>query len=84
VRFAEIPINGWSCQPDAHAVAFIRLNYCGNNISAVDFSFISMASNAHVMALAAFDSWLDKDATNLLLAPTGRGKIPLEVPSDKH
>jgi DNA replication protein DnaC len=46
-------------------------------LATFDFGVVPMVSKAHVMALAAGDSWLEKGATILLFGPPGGGKSHL-------
>jgi DNA replication protein DnaC len=46
-------------------------------LGSFDFGIVPMVSKAHVMALAAGDSWLEKGATVLLFGPPGTGKSHL-------
>src|SRR6202158_49752 len=46
-------------------------------LESFDFAMVPMVSRAHVMALSAGDSWLEKGATVLLFGPPGTGKSHL-------
>jgi DNA replication protein DnaC len=46
-------------------------------LATFDFSVVPMVSEAHVMALATGDAWLEKGATILLFGPPGGGKSHL-------
>ncbi len=49
----------------------------GKTFETFDFNAVPMVSKAHVMALAAGDSWLDQGANILLFGPPGGGKSHL-------
>ena len=49
----------------------------GKTFGTFDFECVPMISKAHVMALAAGDSWLEKGANLLLFGPPGGGKSHL-------
>jgi len=49
----------------------------GKTFGTFDFECVPMISKAHVMALAAGDSWLEKGANLLLFGPPGAGKSHL-------
>jgi DNA replication protein DnaC len=46
----------------------------GKTLDSFDFSAVPMISKAHVMALAAGDTWLEKGSNMLLFGPPGSGK----------
>jgi DNA replication protein DnaC len=46
----------------------------GKTLATFDFESVPMVSKAHVMALAAGDTWLKKGANVLLFGPPGAGK----------
>ena len=49
----------------------------GKTLPTFDFQSVPMVSKAHVMALAAGDTWLEKGANVLLFGPPGAGKTHL-------
>jgi DNA replication protein DnaC len=49
----------------------------GKTLATFDFESVPMVSKAHVMALAAGDTWLQKGANVLLFGPPGAGKTHL-------
>jgi DNA replication protein DnaC len=49
----------------------------GKTLATFDFETVPMVSKAHVMALAAGDTWLEKGANVLLFGPPGVGKTHL-------
>jgi DNA replication protein DnaC len=49
----------------------------GKTLAIFDFKSVPMVSKAHVMALAAGDTWLEKGANVLLFGPPGAGKTHL-------
>jgi DNA replication protein DnaC len=49
----------------------------GKTLATFEFESVPMVSKAHVMALAAGDTWLEKGANILLFGPPGAGKTHL-------
>jgi DNA replication protein DnaC len=49
----------------------------GKTLASFDFEIVPMVSKAHVMALAAGDTWLENGANVLLFGPPGAGKTHL-------
>jgi len=49
----------------------------GKTLDSFDFDVVPMISKAHVMAICASDSWIDKGASLILIGGSGGGKTHL-------
>jgi len=49
----------------------------GKTLDSFDFDVVPMISKAHVMAICASDSWIDKGANLILIGGSGGGKTHL-------
>ncbi|WP_254070505.1 ATP-binding protein, partial [Acidisphaera sp. L21] len=51
----------------------------GKTLDSFDFNAVPMVSKAHVLALCAGDSWIDKGANLLLIGGPGGGKTHVSI-----